>query len=536
MTNSGEIACIVIGSRQFSYASYPSFGGNQSCNPEPMSPASDLPNDGAGAVIDTHLHFAAFVKSSPDPIISKDLSGKIMSWNSAATRVFGYEAEEMLGQSILCLIPLASHHEENALLQKLRAGEAIAPYETTWLKKDGASIPVAVTIYPVQNESGSVIGASKTACDLSERKLADQSRFRLAAIVDSADDAIASKDLNGIVQSWNEGAHRMFGYTADEMVGQHMLKIIPEDLHYEEEEILRKLRVGERIDHYETTRQKKNGERIDVSVTISPIRDGSGRVIGASKIARDISDRKRLERMLIQSEKLAATGRMAATIAHEINNPLESVMNLIYLARQHSVADAKVQEYLITAEEELERVSHIARQTLGYYKDTGSPVELHLHYLIQNVLTVYNSKILGVGISVDTRFNDLQKIVVSKGEMLQVLSNVIANAIDAMRHGGTLHISARKFRGSSGDGVQTVIRDTGTGISPEHMEKIFEPFFTTKGDLGTGIGLWVARQLIERRGGQISVTSSTEKENGGTTMTIFIPFVLPVPRLKVDGE
>jgi PAS domain S-box-containing protein len=493
-----------------------------------LQPVSDIlppaqPEDNGDAVLDTHLHFAAFVNSSPDPIISKDLTGKIISWNTAATRMFGYEAKEILGQSILRLIPPHSHHEENALLQKLREDQAIDPYETTWVKKDGGTIPVAITIYPVRNLAGTVIGASKTACDLSERRRIDESRFRLAAIVDSADDAIVSKDLNGIIQSWNEGARRMFGYSAEEMVGQSLLKIIPKDLHYEEEEILRKLRLGERIDHYETTRQNKNGERIEVSVTISPIRDGSGRVIGASKIARDISDRKRMERMLVQSEKLAATGRMAATIAHEINNPLESVMNLIFLARQHSVADKKVQEYLLTAEEELERVSHIARQTLGYYKDTGSPSEVHLHDLIQNVLTVYNSKILGMGISVDTRFNDLQKIKVSKGEMLQVLSNVIANAIDAMRQGGTLHISARKFSGSSGDGIQTVIRDSGTGIKPDHMEKIFEPFFTTKGDLGTGIGLWVARQLIERRGGQISVTSSTEKEHGGTTITIFIP-------------
>jgi PAS domain S-box-containing protein len=488
---------------------------------------SDLPPSAGMSAFDTHLHFAVLANSSPDPIISKDLSGRIISWNKAAAHVFGYREEEILGQSILRLIPPDFHGEEIELLRKLKAEEAIDPYQTSWLRKNGGSIPISVTVYPVRNETGKVIGASKIACDLSDRKRNDESRFRLTAVVDSADDAIASKDLNGIVTSWNEGAYRMFGYTSDEMVGQPMLRIIPGELHYEEDEILRKLRAGERIDHYETTRRKKNGESIEVSVTISPIRDGSGRVTGASKIARDISDRKKVEHLLIRSEKLAATGRMAATIAHEINNPLESVMNLIFLARQHSVADETVQQYLLTAEEELERVSHIARQTLGYYKDTGLPAEVHLHDLIQNVLAVYNSKLLGAGISVDTRFNDLQKIVVSKGEILQVFSNVISNAIDAMRHGGLLHISVRKFGGSAGDGVQTVVRDGGTGIRPEHMEKIFEPFFTTKGDLGTGIGLWVARQLVERRGGQISVCSSTEKENGGTTITIFIPFASP---------
>ena len=505
----------------------------------PSGPDNPLPDpaDKAGNLaIDTHLHFAALVNSSRDPIISKDLAGRILSWNRAAVKVFGYEEAEILGQSILRLVPPNFHHEENELQRKLRADEPIDPYETTWVRKDGRNIPVAVIVYPVRNETGNVIGASKIASSLLEEKRSDESRFRLAAIVDSADDAIISKDLNGIVASWNRGAQQMFGFTAEEMVGQTILRLIPDELQYEEDEILRKLRAGERVDHYETTRRKKNGERIDVSVTISPIRDGTGHVTGASKIARDISDRKKIERMLIQSEKLAATGRMAATIAHEINNPLESVMNLIFLARQNSPESGKVRQYLLTAEEELERVSHIARQTLGYYKDTGSPSEVFLHKLIENVLAVYNSKMTAQAISVDLRFNDLQRIVVSQGEMLQVFSNIITNAVDAMRHGGSLKISTRKLMGSTGDGIQTVIRDSGTGIEQEHLEKIFEPFFTTKGNLGTGIGLWVARQLVERRGGQISVASSTERGKSGTTITIFIPFATPASRLLAEPE
>jgi PAS domain S-box-containing protein len=493
--------------------------------PDNLSPDS-LEKTGRSP-FDIQLHFAAVVNSSPDPIIGKDLAGRIISWNKAATRFFGYEKHEILGESILRLLPPNLHNHEQALLRRVRDGETIDPYETVWVNRDGENISISVTVYLVRNKTGTIIGSSQIVCDLSDRKRDAESRSRLAAIVESADDAIVSKDLNGIVQSWNEGAHRMFGYSAGEMIGQSLLRIIPDALHHEEVEILRKLRIGERIDHYETTRQRKNGEMIDVSVTISPIRDEAGRVIGASKVARDISDRKRMERLLIQSEKLAATGRMAATIAHEINNPLEAVMNLIFLARQHSAAGSKVHEYMLTAEEELERVSHIARQTLGYYKDTGTPTEIHLHDLIQNVLTVYNSRLLSNGIRVITRFNDLQKIAVSKGEMLQVFSNVISNSLDAMRQGGVLFISIRKFAGSAGEGIQAVIRDSGSGISPEHLEKIFEPFFTTKGELGTGIGLWVARQLIERRGGQISVASSTEKESGGTTITIFLPFILP---------
>ena len=502
----------------------------------PDNPLPDPADKAGNLAIDTQLHFAALVNSSHEPIISKDLTGRILSWNRAAVRVFGYEEQEILGQSILRLVPPDFHHEENELQRKLRADEPIDPYETTWVRKDGRNIPVAVIVYPVRNETGNVIGASKIASSLLEGKRSDESRFRLAAIVDSADDAIISKDLNGIVDSWNRGAQQMFGFTAEEMVGQSILRLIPDELQYEEDEILRKLRAGERVDHYETTRRKKNGERIDVSVTISPIRDGTGRVTGASKIARDISDRKKIELMLIQSEKLAATGRMAATIAHEINNPLESVMNLIFLARQHSPESGKARQYLLTAEEELERVSHIARQTLGYYKDTGSPSEVFLHKLIENVLAVYNSKLTAQAISVDLRFNDLQRIVVSQGEMLQVFSNIITNAIDAMLYGGSLKISTRKLMGSTEDGIQTVIRDSGTGIEQEHLEKIFQPFFTTKGNLGTGIGLWVARQLVERRGGQISVASSTERGKSGTTITVFLPFATPASRLLAEPQ
>jgi PAS domain S-box-containing protein len=359
--------------------------------------------------------------------------------------------------------------------------------------------------------------------------LVDPRLHHLAAIVASADDAIVSKDLNGIVTSWNDGAQRMFGYTAEEMIGKSILQIIPEELQYEEEDILRTLRGGGRVDHYETKRKKKSGQLVEVSVTISPMRNEQGQVIGASKIARDISDRKRVERLMIQSEKLAATGRMAAAVAHEINNPLESIINLVYLARQNTEQNAKAFQFLVTAEEELERVSHIARQTLGFYRETGVAAEVHIRELIETVLTVYRAKLLSTGVSVDTQFNDLQRVVVSKGELLQVLSNIVANAIDAMRQGGVLGISVRKMMRASGDGIQISIRDDGVGIKKEDLEKVFEPFFTTKGELGTGIGLWVAKQLVEKRGGQISIASSTEAGNSGSTVTIFIPLAMPPP-------
>jgi PAS domain S-box-containing protein len=493
---------------------------------------TDLKNNMAP---DPRHHLAAIVDSFDDPIISKSLDGTILSWNGAATRVFGYHPDEIIGKSILTLMPPELQHEEEDILRKLRAGQRIEHYETTRMRKNGERFPISVTISPIRDESGTVIAASKIAHEISDRRRNEESISRLAAIVDSADDAIISKTLNGIVTSWNRAAHNMFGYTEQEMIGQSILRVIPEELHYEEEEILRKLRSRERIDHYETTRKKKNGELFQVSVTISPVIDKSGKVIGASKIARDISDKKRVEQLLIQSEKLAATGRMAAAIAHEINNPLESLINIIFLARQHSAPESRIHQLLITAEQELERVSHIARQTLGYYKDTGAPVSAHIHELIQNVLSVYNSKMLSSNIAVDSCYNDLQKISVSKGEMLQVFSNVIANAIDAMKkQGGVLTIATRNILDEPQAGIEIVIRDSGIGIEQENLQHVFEPFFTTKGILGTGIGLWVAKQLISRRGGRITIASCITPKNSGTTVTILIPFALPPFSLEGD--
>ncbi|GGA53030.1 hypothetical protein GCM10011507_00110 [Edaphobacter acidisoli] len=467
---------------------------------------------------------AAIIASSDDAIISKDLNGIISSWNEGAHRIFGYEADEIIGQSILRLIPEELRHEEDFILSKIRAGERIDHFETIRVRKNGERFPISVTISPIEDDSGTIIGASKIGRDISDRWRADESRLRLAALVDSADDAIISKNLDGIVTSWNKGAQRIFGYEAEEMIGRSILRLIPENLYCEEDEILRKLRAGEKIEHYETIRIDKSGEVCEVSVTISPIRNSKGEVIGASKIARDISDRKKMERLVIQAEKLATTGRMAAAIAHEINNPLSSVLNLIFLARQDGVSKHEIENYLAMAEGELERVSHIARRALGYYRDTASPSEVHLSELMENVLAVYRGRILDHGIAVDAKYVDLKKVNVRAGEIVQIFSNVISNAIDAMPRGGTLSISITRTMKSEGDGLQVIVNDTGQGIRREHLSKIFEPFFTTKGNLGTGIGLWVVKQLVECHRGRISISSSTEPGDSGTLVNIYLPF------------
>jgi PAS domain S-box-containing protein len=325
-----------------------------------------------------------------------------------------------------------------------------------------------------------------------------------AAIIESSDDAILSKDLSGTITSWNPAAIRILGYTSEEMIGTSILRIIPEELHSDEPIILAKIRAGQRIDHFETTRLTKDGRLLNVSLSISPVRDDSGQIIGAAKILRDISARKRLEQSLLQAEKLAASGRMAATIAHEINNPLEAIVNLIYLSRGLAT-DPEQAAYLETAANEVDRVSHIAKQTLGYYRDYAAAASASLSDIAAEAIRIYEPRCKTAGIRIESHLGPSPKIVLRKGEIMQVISNLIANAIYAMPSGGTLSVSVKHPPSGNGssDGVVLSIEDTGVGISAEKLPRIFDAFFTTRADIGTGIGLFVARQFVESHGGQL---------------------------------
>jgi PAS domain S-box-containing protein len=349
----------------------------------------------------------------------------------------------------------------------------------------------------------------------------------VAAIVESSDDAILSKDLTGIILSWNQAAARIFGYSREEIVGASILLLIPQELQYEEKTILAKIRAGERIDHYETVRLTKGGERLDVSLSISPIRDGSGTIVGASKILRDISAKKRAEASLLQAEKIAAAGRMAATIAHEVNNPLEAVMNLIYLAKSNAEDADEVRTFLSAAEGEVARVSHIAKQTLGFYRENDGPIETLLSELATQAIRVYGSKCKESGIALEEDLNSTRRVVLRKGEIMQVISNLVANAIYAMPRGGTLSISVEDTDSPNGSGVLVTVKDTGVGIPAEQLPRIFEAFFTTRSAIGTGIGLFVAKQFVESHHGKISVETSTDPASHGTKMSIFLPVENP---------
>ncbi len=248
-------------------------------------------------------HLAAVVESSDDAIIGKSLDGTITAWNPGAADLFGYSPLEAMGKPIQMLLPPERINEESEILDRIRNGQRVKHFETVRVRKDGTEVHVSVTISPIRDRSGAIIGASQIARDITDRLRAEEARERLAAVVEFSDDAIIGKSLDGTITAWNPGAENLFGYSASEAVGKSIEMLLPPERAKEESAILARIRRGERLEHFETVRLQKDGRRIEVSVTVSPIRDRKGAIVGASKIACDISGRKRAEEQLRKSEE-----------------------------------------------------------------------------------------------------------------------------------------------------------------------------------------------------------------------------------------
>ncbi len=374
--------------------------------------------------------------------------------------------------------------------------------------------------------------------DITERKSIDRAPQQLAAIVASSDDAIVSKDLDGIVTSWNPAAERLFGFTASEMIGQPILKIIPTELHSDEARILATIARGERIEHFETVRVRRDGQRIEVSLTVSPVKDHSGKIVGAAKIARDITQRNKAERALRTNEMLASVGRLAATVAHEINNPLEAVTNLIYLARRATSLGA-AQSYLATAEEELDRVSYLTRQTLGFYRETKGASAFKIGSMVTSLLPIFASRARAKSVRLCPEIRDDVEFVAVAGEIRQIIANLVSNAIDAAPHAGSviIRIAAATERSNfSRAGVRISVADNGTGIPASLRSQLFQPFFTTKKEVGTGLGLWICKSIVENHHGSIRLRSRTTPGSSGTVFSVFLPLQTELPAPVSDAH
>ncbi len=359
---------------------------------------------------------------------------------------------------------------------------------------------------------------------------ADRTTREMAAIVEYSYDAMYSSRPDGIITSWNRAAEHLYGYTAEEAVGSPVARLAPPERRYEVERNLKILNGGGYVAAYRTERMRKNGTRWPVLLAVSPLRNARGEIVGTSAVARDISAEKQSEEAIRRSDKLATAGQLAASIAHEINNPLEAVVNLLYLARHDSVHAG---EYLTMAEQEVGRIAQLAQQTLGFVRDAGSPSSMDPATIMDEILQLYSRKLEGRQIRVTRRYRSNCQINGYSGELRQLLANLLVNAVDAMADEGCLQVRvATGYDWSDGrDGVRITVADNGSGIPRDSLRQIFEPFYTTKKDTGTGLGLWVSHGIVQKHGGSIRVRSRADGHATGTVFWIFLPQQYEISRV-----
>ena len=477
---------------------------------------------------------AAIVESSTDAILSIDRKGLIRAWNGGAQRMYGWSPEEIIGRSMSLIVPPEQRAELDDILTRVIQGHDVAPIETVRLTKSLQLLDVTVSYSAIRDAAGAVVGVSSIQRDIRERKQAELTARLLASIVASSDDAIVSKDLNGIITSWNKGAVRMFGYEPEEIIGKPVTTFIPPERHPEEGVILSRIRSGDRLEHYETVRMRKDGTLLDVSLTVSPIRDSQGRIIGASKIARDVTKQKRAERLLAEAtERLARANdeletrvrqrtvelessttqleTLVYSIAHDLRAPLRSMQafaNMLIEDYGKNLEDTG-QEYARRIMRSAESLDRLVLDLLEYAKVGKASVPTSTLALepLWKAASEQNAELIARRQASIETVGTLLPVRAEPVLLTQVLANLLNNALRFVPPERTPQIRLRTE--PRGELVRLWVEDNGIGIDPRHIDRIFGLFQQLHGKKygGTGVGLAIVQRAVESMGGRVGVES-----------------------------
>jgi|GEM_PF-621058 len=492
-----------------------------------------------------NAYHRTLIEASIDPLVTISADGRISDVNSATEKVTGYRRDELIGTNFSDYF--TEPDRAMAGYQQVFQDGLVKDYELEIQHKDGHVTPVTYSASVYRDESGKVVGVFAAARDITERKRAEETVLQLVAIVESSDDAIIGKTLDGTITSWNKGAEKIYGYTEHEVVGKPVTILAPHDREDEIKGILEQVKSGKSVKRIETVRRNKIGGSFPVSLTISPIIDKEGNIVGASTITRDISDRVKLaqqrealQEQLLQAQKMEAIGTLAGGFAHDFNNKLQVIDGYVNLILFNKDLPETIKKELGVIKQTVESSAELIKGMMVFSRKTPTelqPIELNkLVAQTRSMLTRSIPKLIEIDLLLA---DDLWSINAAPNQIDQILMNLAVNASDAMPYGGKLTIQTRNTildeefcrpypNPKPGKYVLMTVSDTGVGMSKETASRIFEPFFTTKGpDKGTGLGLAVVYGIVEQHGGMITCDS---EPSVGTTFRVYFPSIEAVPQ------
>lgn len=494
--------------------------------------------------VGTLLSAVLSVSSDATGVIRAD--GVVVQWNAAATRLFGRSAEEIVGRHIRSLAHPDDHARFDDAVRRMKAGDR-ARLSSVHIAKGNSMLEVNLEFTPLPG-----VGACFVAkvADISAVRRSDESRMRLAAIVESSEDAILSGTLDGVITTWNRAAERLYGYTAEEALGMPMSALYPPGRLEEMSELFDRLRRGEGVRNYDTVRVRKDGSLVEVSLSLSFVRGKTGEM-EASVIARDLTERRlaeqalrRSEERLLEVQKMEAIGILAGGIAHDFNNLLFVILSYATLTIDGLPEDNEMRADMEEVKRAAERAAELTRQLLAFSrKQHLQPRVLQLDQIVMGMEKMLR-RLLGVGIDLVLDVpSSLGAVHADPSQMEQVIMNLTVNARDAMPSGGQLTIAidnvaldgerATRLGLEAGEFVMMTFRDTGTGMDETTRARIFEPFFTTKErGKGTGLGLATVFGVMRQSSGHVSVESELGK---GTTFAIYLPLTEEVAERAQRG-